>query len=269
MDHAPDASGTEEPLPGTFSTLVKEGDTVRRSTGPWTPAVHALLRHLERVGFDGAPRVLGFDPQGREILTYVPGDVPRGASPEVATDRALAAVARLLRRYHRATSGFSLPPGVGWHGAEADPGPGSVVCHNDLAPRNTVFREGIPVAFVDFDLASPARPAWDVAHLAWQFVPIADDEGCTRQGWTPPPDRPGRLRILCDGYGLPEKDRSEFPGLLSRRMEASASGIETLAAEGVPTHQRWVEEGVPTMIRADRDWVERHSDVLRECLLEV
>ncbi len=240
---------------------------MRRSTGPWTPAVHALLGHLERVGFDGAPRVLGFDAQGREILTYIAGDVPNGADPEVATDRALSEVGRLLRRYHEAVSGFSLPPGVEWYGG-ADPGPGNVVCHNDLAPRNTVFREGIPVAFVDFDLASPAPPAWDVAHLAWQFVPTSDDERCASHGWTSPPDRPRRLRVLCDGYGLCDRDRSRFPDLLARRMETTASGIEALAAEGVPAHRRWVKAGVPTMVRADRDWVERHSKVLRGALLE-
>ena len=268
MDHGAGGWGPEEPLPGTFSTLTRVGGTVRRSTGPWTPAVHALLRHLERAGFDGAPRVLGFDAQGREVLTYVPGHVPRNAGPEVATDRALFEVGRLLRRYHGAASGFSLPPGVGWHGgAGAGPGPGEVVCHNDLAPRNTVFREGRPVAFVDFDLASPAPPAWDVAHLAWQFVPLADEAGCARQGWARPPDRPGRLRVLCDGYGLPERDRGAFPELIARRMEATASGIEALAAEGVPAHRRWLEEGVPAMVRADRDWVGRHSGGLREALL--
>jgi hypothetical protein len=266
MEFGEGASCPEEPLPGTFSTLVKVGETVRRSTGPWTPAVHALLRHLERVGFDGAPRVLGVDARGREILTYIPGNVPRSASPEIATVRALAEVGRLLRRYHEAVSGFSLPSGVEWYGG-ADPGPGSVVCHNDLAPRNTVFREGSPVAFVDFDLACPALPAWDVAHLAWQFVPLADDEGCMRHGWTSPPDRHGRLRVLCDGYGLSEQDRSGFPELLARRIETTASGIETLAAEGVPAHRRWVEEGVPGLVRADRDWVERHRELLREALL--
>ena len=128
-----------------------------------------------------------------------------------------------------------------------------MVCHNDLAPRNTVFREGSPVAFVDFDLASPARPAWDVAHLAWQFVPLADDEGCARHGWRLPPDRSERLRVLSDGYGLSEQDRMGFPELLARRMEASASGIEALAAEGVPAHRKWVEEGVPALVRTDRD----------------
>jgi hypothetical protein len=270
MEYDQSSSIPEEILPGTFSTLAKVGNTVRRSTGPWTPAVHVLLRHLEGVSFDGAPRVLGIDDRGREVLAYIPGDVPRNASPEVATDRALVEVGRLLRRYHDAVSGFSLPPRIGWYGwvdGESDPGPGGVVCHNDLAPRNTVFREGIPVAFLDFDLASPGPPAWDVAHLAWQFVPISDDEGCARQGWALPPDRPGRLRILCDGYELSKEDRRGFPELLSLRMETTASGIEVLAAEGEPAHRRWAEEGVPRMVRADRDWVERHSEILREALL--
>jgi phosphotransferase family enzyme len=190
------------------------------------------------------------------------------ASPDIATDRALLEVGLLLRRYHEAVWGFSLPPGIEWYGG-ADPDPGSVVCHNDLAPRNTVFRKGSPVAFVDFDLASPAQPAWDVAHLAWQFVPLTDDEGCARHGWTSPPDRPGRLRVLCDGYGLCKQDRLGFPELVARRIEATASGIEALAAEGVPAHHRWAEEGVPALVRADRDWVERHCEVLRKALLRL
>jgi len=87
------ASCPEEHLPGTFSNLAKVGETVRRSTGPWTPTVHAFLRHLERVGFDGAPHVLGIDAQGRKVLIYVPCKVPRDASPEIATDRALSELA--------------------------------------------------------------------------------------------------------------------------------------------------------------------------------
>ena len=131
---------------------------MRRSTGPWTPAVHALLRHLEEAGFDGAPRVLGIDERRREVLFYLPGEVPDLASPKVVMERALSEVGRLLRRYHEAGSGCSLPPGVEWYGG-ADPGPGSVVCRNDLAPRNTVFRGGRPVAFEDFYLASAAPSA--------------------------------------------------------------------------------------------------------------
>jgi hypothetical protein len=269
MDDGSGGSGPEEMLPGALSAPARVGGTVRRGTGAWTPAVHALLRHLERAGFDGAPRVLGFDAQGREVLTYVPGDVPRNAGPDVVNDRALFEVGRLLGRYHEATRGFSLPPGVVWHGGGVGPGPGEVVCHNDLAPRNTVFREGRPVAFVDFDLASPAPPGWDVAHLAWQFVPLADDDGCARHGWSSPPDRPGRLLLLCDGYGLSERERIGFPELVARRIETTASGIEALAAEGAAAHRRWADEGVPALVRADRDWVEGHREVLREAILRL
>jgi hypothetical protein len=59
---------------GNVGGAVRVGDTVRRSAGPWTPAVHALLAHLAGTGFTGAPRPLGFDEQGREVLTFLEGE---------------------------------------------------------------------------------------------------------------------------------------------------------------------------------------------------
>jgi hypothetical protein len=112
---------------GNISAVSKVGGTVRRGTGPWTPAVHALLRHLERVGFDGAPRVLGMDEWGREILSYIPGEVPDRA---IVTEEVLAEVGSLLS-YHEAARGFELPAGISWHHSEL-PGASTVVCHNDV-----------------------------------------------------------------------------------------------------------------------------------------
>ncbi len=238
---------------------------MRRSTGPWTPAVHALLRHLKEVGFDGAPRVLGIDERGREVLTYVAGDVPRRASPETITDGVLVELGRLLRRYHDAVAGFDLPPGVAWHHT-AVPAPVTVVCHNDISPRNTVFRDGLPATFLDWDFASPAPPAWDVAHVAWQFVPLTNDGGCARHGWSSPPDRAGRLRTLCDAYGLDEMDRQGFAQLVARRMAVTASGIEGLAAAGNPAYERLVGAEVPTLVRGDQEWVEQHARRLDDAL---
>ena len=47
--------------------VVRQGDTVRRPLRPTSAATHALLNHLEHVGFDGAPR-LGTTPDNqREV----------------------------------------------------------------------------------------------------------------------------------------------------------------------------------------------------------
>src|ERR1700761_8301210 len=94
---------------GNAGGAVRVGETVRRPAGPWTPAVHALLRHLADGGFLGSPRPGGIDSQGREILTFVEGETVGSTLPWPAwthTDHTLAEVARWMRRYHQAVSGF-------------------------------------------------------------------------------------------------------------------------------------------------------------------
>jgi hypothetical protein len=251
----------ETPLSGGFVTeAVKVGDTVRRAVGPWSPAVHALLEHLESAGYDGAPRYLGMDERGREVLSFVEGVVPDGAHPGVVTDLALRDVGGLVRSLHRTVEGFKLPPGRHWHFASlGGPGP-HVVCHHDLSPKNTVFRNGRAVAFIDWDLATPEAPIHDVVHAAWQFVPLASDEACARQGWPRPPERGRRLRLLLDAYGLPDGDREGFALRVAERMETTASGIEALAAGGKPAFQSLAEGGVPGSIRRDRALVEARAE---------
>src|SRR5687768_8521318 len=127
---------------GNVTPVVRVGDTVRRAMGPWSGAVHALLRHVEAVGFDGAPRVLGVDQRGREILTFVAGEVGHyPLSGWMWSDAVLGAVGRLLRRYHDATVGFEPPAGAAWRMVYPDPARHEVICHNDVAPYNAVFRD--------------------------------------------------------------------------------------------------------------------------------
>jgi hypothetical protein len=99
---------------GNVAPVYRVGDTVRRSTGPWTPAVHALLQHLERAGFEGSPRVLGFGQDGREILSFIEGSVPYAPDvpPEIWADDALVAAAKLVRSYHDAVASFVPPAGA-------------------------------------------------------------------------------------------------------------------------------------------------------------
>src|SRR5438309_92993 len=104
--------GPEEQLPPGDVTegVVRIGDTVRRPPTPATEYVAAYLRHLQIMGFAGTPRYLGRDAQGRDVLTYLAGDVPRDPIEEwAATDGVLDGVGQLLRRLHDASRGFAAP----------------------------------------------------------------------------------------------------------------------------------------------------------------
>lgn len=220
---------TEEiALGGNLSDAVRVGDTVRRRAGAWTPTVHALLRHLEAVGFEGSPRVVGTDEQGREVLAYIEGDGPTGwpdPMPEyVWRDANLIAAARLLRRYHDAQTVFTPPVLASWRWPS---NAGEVICHKDIAPFNAVFRDGELFAMLDFDNAGPGRRLWDVAMGIWRWVPIYGDSDPTVQG------RAARVRLFCDAYGL-GPERKDVIDVLLDRQKAGREFARGEAARGDP-----------------------------------
>ena len=138
--------------------IVRVGDTVRRPPRESSGAIRALLLHLERVGFDGAPRFLGIDEQGRDVLTYLEGEVPLPPYPSWSmTDDVLSGLADLLGRFHEATGSFDQTGTWGWSGQWADPHGGPVICHNDVFPENVVFRSGRPYGLIDFAEAGPGQ----------------------------------------------------------------------------------------------------------------
>lgn len=234
-------SGETPLLGGNVGTVVRVGDTVRRTTGPWSAAVHELLRHLESVGFDYAPRFLGIDEQDREVLTYIPGETVGIAEPWPAwawSDDTLVQVARILRDYHSAVQTFRPSQPMPWRFATAAVGPGEVVCHHDVAPYNIVVRDGRVVGFIDWDLAAPAPPTSDLAFTAWSFAPIAADADATTGV---PRDVVRRVRLLCDAYGL--DDRDGFLDKVAERMHASIAGVEEKAAAGEDAFVRLIRDG--------------------------
>jgi hypothetical protein len=188
----------EERLGGgnTHEEVVRIGNTVRRPTGSWTPGVHALLEHLASAGYDGAPTLLGLDKQGREMLSFVHGEI---VWPEhfslVQTDKALAEVAALIRRYHDAIAEFRFD-GFAWSDRGADPrGPYEVLCHNDLAPWNLVHGEMRRWTFIDWDLAAPGRLTWDLAWALLSFVPLMP------HSMLPDSDARHRIAVFRNAYG--------------------------------------------------------------------
>jgi aminoglycoside phosphotransferase (APT) family kinase protein len=117
----------------------------------------------------------------------------------VWADPVLTRAARLLRRLHDATEGFDRPGAV-WR--LATHAPAEVVCHNDFAPYNLVFRHRAPVAVIDFDTSSPGPRAWDLAYVAYRLVPLTGPANPDAPA-SPEPERARRLALLCAGYGPP------------------------------------------------------------------
>jgi hypothetical protein len=187
---------TDEVLTGgNMGTVTRRGDTVLRPSGPWSPSVHALLRHVRAAGVWEVPEPLGFAADGREILSHLPGTVPTYPLPPwVWADVALVSAARLLARLHAVTA-TSTKDGD-WRSPTRDPA--EVVCRNDFAPYNLVFEAGQVVGVIDWDFASPGPRVWDVAYLAYQLVPLT--AGDTGHGFAEA-DRGRRLRLLLDSYG--------------------------------------------------------------------
>jgi Ser/Thr protein kinase RdoA (MazF antagonist) len=249
----------ETVLPANVSAVVQVGATIRRSMGPWSPAVHAVLQYLEAVGFDGAPRFRGIDDHGREVLTRLEGYTPPEADLPYITDDRLAAVGRLIRELHGALAGFRLPAGVRWYrrlgSAEDEHLP---ICHLDIHPPNIVFRTGSPVGFIDWDLTSPAPHAWEIARAAWLLVPLADDARCRAKGWADPPDRYQRLRTFCDAYELELGARQGFTQRAMQMAQICADQVCAAAREGVPA-ARWLVEdvGFPRIVQRDIAWMQQ------------
>jgi Ser/Thr protein kinase RdoA (MazF antagonist) len=224
---------------------VRIGDTVRRPTGPWTPAVHALLRHLDAVGFAESPRVVGIDERGREMLSYLEGETVGDAEPWPVWTRSDATIAEagdLLRRYHDAVASFVPPPDAAWRFTDRPLDAGEVICHNDCAPYNVVWRDGRIAGLIDWDVAGPGHPWQDLAFAAWQWVPL-HHPSLLEPGWREPPDMPRRLALLLDGYGLATGERAAAVEAIPARMQMSVDRIDAGADAGDPGLRTLRERG--------------------------
>ncbi|MBU2668922.1 aminoglycoside phosphotransferase family protein [Actinoplanes bogorensis] len=233
--------------------VVRIGDTVRRPLQPWSASVHELLLHLEKIGFPYAPRVLGVDEEGREVLTYVEGESGADGWAKVVDERGLAAMARLLRDYHDAVRDFRPVAAAGWAGgAASDSASDGLVCHGDFGPWNLVWHGLEPVSIIDWDYAWPARPMHDVAYALEYVAPFRDDATCLQWlAYPSPPDRRRRAEVFAEAYGLSGLDGPGGSGLdgsalvdeVIGQQEAVWERARRLAAQGMQPQAEWQESG--------------------------
>jgi Ser/Thr protein kinase RdoA (MazF antagonist) len=225
--------GTEQPLAGNATDgVVRVGDTVRRPVGPWTDTVDALLEYLHAVGFTGAPRALGRDAQGRQVVEYVTGDL--GAESGTYSLAELASIGRLLAELHQALAGFVPPTGAVWNRIIA-PDREDLICHNDVAPWNLV-RSRRGWVLIDWDAAAPGSRLWDLAYAAQSMAGLRADR--------PVAESAARLRVFVDGYGLDAAARPALAHLLCRRAQAMYDLLrEGAEAQRQPWARIWNDDG--------------------------
>ena len=198
------------------SSVQREGNVIIKEGGLWTATVHSLLRHLEEVGFEGAPRLAGsgLDSDGRETLTYIEGEFTQ---PGPWSLEGAAAVGQLIRNLHSATASFRpASDAVWWPWFGRALGDGKrIIGHCDTAPWNIVARDGLPIALIDWERASPVAPLVELAQTCWLNAKLHDDEVAEFDGLPPLHERAVQLRAIVDAYGLTKKQRSGFIDTIS------------------------------------------------------
>ena len=232
-------SEREHPLAGgNLNTgVVRVGDTVRRQAGEWTPSVHALLRYLASVSYP-APHPLGIDEEGREVLSFIPGDPAHPNHLDVLeSEAAMRRAGRLIAGYHRAQAGFVPPQDAIWRSEGRDPtGSDEVLAHNDLAPWNLIVGPGDWV-FIDWDLVAPGRRLWDLAWAVHSFAGLwpgsaTSDDQVIR-----------RIAAFCDGAEVEPTDRPHLLDIVVERTREHADMLRDKSDAGDAAFVRLVENG--------------------------
>jgi len=190
------------------------------------------------------------DKQGREVLSFVPGETAPASLMGYADDATLVTVAELYRAFHDAVSGFVPPDDAEWRFTVGAPTEGEIVCHNDIAPWNTVFAGGRPVALIDWDFAAPASRAWDLAYAVWRWAPLyAEDR------FGPPAEPARRIAVFCSAYGW-DNPASLLP-VIAERQRVMRNTLVTWGEAGVPGFAEMLHGDHRERIEADIAFFDR------------
>jgi hypothetical protein len=263
--------GPEIVLPAGDVTegVVRIGDTVRRPHQRTSERVAAYLRHLESVGFAGAPRHLGRDAQGRDVLTFVAGEVPGDpVEPWAAADTVLCGVGGLVRALHDASAGWQpdidLSPPAGRPPPALPAGETRLVAQRDVTPQNVVFRDGVAAALIDFDLTGWTTRSLDLANTAQHWVPLSAPED--RGPAYADADIGGRLGLLLDAYGRDHVSPGALLDACALRFGGLHESMRWNAENLGGGWQRMWDAGVGEMIRRREQWFAGAREQLEQSL---
>lgn len=179
---------------------------------------------------------------------------------------------RLLRRLHDASASFVPPHDAHWFAdgvqvgfpadVPAEP-PADLVSHFDVTPQNVVFRDGEPVALIDFDLAGPGSRLRDVVDTAMWWVPLFERNA--RNPAFQAVDAPSRLASFVEAYGLEAVSRKAFCELAIDGATRSWHAMRANAEQRGGWARMW-EEGVGDRILRRRQWLLEERAALEAAL---
>lgn len=235
--------------------IARIGDTVHRPAHWWTPSVHDLLNYLEKVNFPYAPRVLGFDEVGREILTFMEGESGKEGWTKIHSDKGLRNFARLLHEYHQAVAEYEPPADSLWAYAEGSLNPGEIICHGDFGPWNVTWHGNTPIGIIDWDLVFPAKPEYDVLYALEYSAPFRDDK-LTREWhhFSEVPDRKRRIDVFLEAYGTSREEVGDVVAGVAGIQRTVAGHEKLLAERGLQPQVDWVASGDLEVIEKRAQW---------------
>ncbi|HEY9524384.1 MAG TPA: phosphotransferase [Thermopolyspora sp.] len=250
---------------GGVNEVIRIGTTVRRPTGPWSPLVHNLLRHLRARGFTAAPSLHEVTADGFEILDFIPGEVCNyPLSRAAASAAALESAAALLRDYHdhtveyaagASTEGWLLPVRI----------PAEVICHGDYAPYNCVLDGDNVVGIIDFDTAHPGPRVWDIAYALYRWAPMTAPPN--RDGFGTAEEQAARARTFCDHYGLDAAGRATLVDTVIARLHALVDFMRSQAASGNTAFAGHLADGHHILYLTDAEYIQQQRNVFERHLL--
>lgn len=266
MTGFPDGPETELPKGDVTEGVVRIGDTVRRPRSAVSEVVAEYLDHLAAIGFDGAPRHLGLDSQGRDVLTFVDGAVPGDPVEGWArADGLLPSVGRLVRRLHDASDGWRprtpVPIPAGRPVAALPDDEPHLIAHRDVTPQNTVFRDGVAWGLIDFDLCDWTTRSVDLANTALHWIPLCDpvDRAPVHRDVDPA----ARLRLMLDAYGRDAVDADQLLYAAELRFAGSYDIMRWAAQNFGGGWARMWDDGIGELIQRRVSWFARIRGQLR------
>ncbi|MFC7371606.1 aminoglycoside phosphotransferase family protein [Fictibacillus iocasae] len=247
---------------GNVSSVYRVENTVRRELKPNSKNVHTLLNHLENNGFHYAPKFLGIDEKGREMLSFIEGEAGTYPLKEYMwSDDVLKDIAAVLRLYHDTVSDFPL--NETWKPIDHTPEPFEVLCHNDFAIYNMIFKHKMMAGIIDFDVAGPGPRLWDIAYALYTCVPLSrfyyTETGDTvfYQSSQHANRIKRRVKLFFESYG--EKRNERYLEMVLLRLEGLCKTIERKAMEGDAAFQQMIAEGHLQHYQKDISFILKHG----------